>query len=181
MQVSALGRPTVGVSSASGPHSCGEIAGYKVVRRASMYIGSRAGLGESEQKLVTTSSGDVAGRWLCEEGVPHRGGRVIGLRVLFRRSFADFRREVEQAVARWVPNPSVARQLVAASTDLLKFHHKQMLAESVPDNAPLHLITSFLYEASDCRWRVAKIIWPSERVRWERIFKPIREFRWTFR
>lgn len=146
-----------------------------------MYIDSRTGLGESEQKLVTTSSGDVAGKWLCEEGVPHRGSRVLGLKVLFRRSFADFRREVEQAVARWVPNPSVAHQLVAASTDRLKFHHKQMLAESVPDNAPLRLITSFFYEASDCRWLVAKITWPSERVRWERILPKIQVLRWTVR
>lgn len=52
-----------------------------------MYIGSRAGLGESEQKLVTTS-GDVAGRWLCQ-GVtpggiirPDEGARVIGLKVM---------------------------------------------------------------------------------------------------
>jgi hypothetical protein len=107
-----------------------------------MYIESRAGLGESKQEPITTSAGDVVGPWLCQGMVPggiirpDEGGRVIGLKVIFRRSFADFRREVQRAVERVVTDPRVASKLVTASENLLKAHHKQMLAEKVPDNAP---------------------------------------------
>src|SRR5262245_4947449 len=86
---------------------------YKVGRN-SVYIGSRSGLGESEQKPVTTITGDVVGGWLCQGltsgGIirPDEGGRVIGLKVIFRRPFADFRREVQRAVERWVTDPRVA-------------------------------------------------------------------------
>jgi len=138
-----------------------------------MYIGSRARLGESEQKLVTTSSGDVGGRWLCQ-GVtpggiirPDEGARVIGLRVIFRRSFADFRREVQRAVERWVTDPRVASSLVTASENLLKGHHNQMLAEKVPDNALVRLWGSFFYRATGCTWSAVKLAFPPERERWE--------------
>lgn len=140
-----------------------------------MYIGSRAGLGESEQKLVPTSSGDVAGRWLCQ-GVepggiirPDEGARVIGLKVIFRRSFTDFRREVQRAVERWVKDPRAASSLVTASENLLKGHHNQMLAEKVPDNAILRLWGSFFYRATGCTWNVVKLTFPPERQRWERV------------
>jgi hypothetical protein len=140
-----------------------------------MYIGSRAGLGESEQKLVTTSSGDVAGRWLCQ-GVtpggiirPDEGARVIGLKVIFRRSFADFRREVQRAVERWVPDPRVASNLVTASENLLKGHHNQMLAEKVPDNTLVRRWGSVFYRATGCTWSAVKLTFPPERERWERM------------
>jgi hypothetical protein len=140
-----------------------------------MYIDSRAGLGESEQKLVTTSAGDVVGGWLCQGLVPggiirpDEGGRVIGLKVTFRSSFPDFRREVQRAVERWAKDPRVASKLVTTNENLLKGHHKQMLAEKVPDNAPVRLFGSFSYEATGCTWSVVKLTFPPERVRWERI------------
>jgi hypothetical protein len=114
-----------------------------------MYIVSRAGLGESEQESVTMSSGDVAGKWLCQGMMPggiirpDEGARVIGLKVIFRRSFADFRREVQRAVERWVKDPRVASSLVTASENLLKGHHNQMLAEKVPNNVLVRLWGSF--------------------------------------
>jgi hypothetical protein len=141
-----------------------------------MYIDSRAGLGESKQEPVTTSDGDIVGTWLCQGMVPggiirpDEGARVIGLKVIFRRSFADFRREVQRAVERWVKDPRVATKLVTESENLLKGHHKQMLAEKVPDNALVRLFGSFAYEATGCIWRVVKITFPPERIRWERIF-----------
>jgi hypothetical protein len=140
-----------------------------------MYIASRAGLGESEQKLVTTSSGDVVGGWLCQGltpgGIirPDEGGRVIGLKVIFRRPFADFRREVQRAVERWVTDPRVAGSLVTASENLLKRQHNQMLAEKLPDNALVRLWGSFFYRATGCTWSAVKLAFPPERVRWERI------------
>jgi hypothetical protein len=152
-----------------------------------MYIGSRAGLGESKQEPITTSAGDVVGPWLCQGMVPggiirpDEGGRVIGLKVIFRRSFADFRREVQRAVERVVPDPRVASKLVTASENLLKGHHKQMLAEKVPDNAPVRLFGTFSYEATGCTWSAVKLAFPPERERWERITPKIREFRSIFR
>jgi hypothetical protein len=138
-----------------------------------MYIGSRAGLGESEQKPVTTSNGDIVGGWLCQGltpgGIirPDEGGRVIGLKVIFRRPFADFRREVQRAVERWVTDPRVAGSLVTASENLLKRHHNQMLAEKVPDNALVRLWGSFFYRATGCTWSAVKLAFPPERERWE--------------
>ena len=133
-----------------------------------MYIGSRAGLGESEQELVTTSSGDKVGQWHPEK-LPSLIARVIGLKVLFRRSFADFRREVAGAVARWVTSPRFASQLVAESEDHLKALHQQMLNEDVPDKAPVRLVGSFFYQPPDGHWRVVKVKFPIERARWELI------------
>lgn len=140
-----------------------------------MYIGSGAGLGESEQKPVRTSTGDVVGGWLCQGltpgGIirPDEGGRVIGLKVIFRRPFADFRREVQRAVERWVTDPRVAGSLVSASENLLKRHHNKMLAEKVPDNALVRLWGSFFYRATGCTWSPVNLTFPPERIRWDRI------------
>jgi hypothetical protein len=136
-----------------------------------MYIYPQVALGELEQtpKVIyppTSPHSDHLGPWLCE-GLPNRGARVIGLIVPFRRSFADFRQEVAQAVARHVPDLREARRLVEAKKDLLEFHHRQMLAEKVPDKTPLRLWTSFLYQGPAGRWVVDDIKWPSERVRWQ--------------
>jgi hypothetical protein len=113
-----------------------------------MHIYSRGGFGEPEPKPETTSAGDEVGRWHCEN--PAKGARVIGLKVTFRRSFADFRREVQRAVERFVFDPRVASKLVTESENLLKGHHKQMVAEGVPHNAPVRLAGSFFYEAAPC-------------------------------
>ena len=150
-----------------------------------MYIDSRAGLGESKQEPFTTGAGDRVGTWLCQGMVkggiirPDEGGRVIGLRVIFRRSFADFRREVQRAVERWVTDPRVASKLVTANENLLKGHHKEMLAEKVPDKAPVVLTGSFFYQATGCTWSVVKVTFQPGRERWERITPKI--LRWVFR
>jgi hypothetical protein len=136
-----------------------------------MYIDSGAGLGESEQELVTTRSGDKVGQWLPEK-LPSSIARVIGLWVIFRPSFADFRLEVAGAVARWVASPRFARQLVAATEDALKALHQQMLTAGVPDKAPVRLLGSFFYQATGCSWRVVKLMFPPGRERWERITLP---------
>jgi hypothetical protein len=128
-----------------------------------------------EQESVTTSSGDVAGKWLCQGMMPggiirpDEGARVIGLKVIFRRSFADFRREVQRAVERWVKDPRVASSLVTASENLLKGHHNQMLAEKVPNNVLVRLWGSFFYRATGCNWETVKLTCPPERVRWQRM------------
>jgi hypothetical protein len=90
MQVAALGRPIVGISSASEANTCGSRGG------AIMYLQSREGLG---QDFKETSSGDIVGDWLAEQ-LPRLIGRVIGLKIRFRRSLTDFRLEVAGAVAR---------------------------------------------------------------------------------
>jgi hypothetical protein len=152
-----------------------------------MSIGSRAGFGESKQETVTTSEGDRAGKWLCQGmtpgGIirPDEGARIIGLKVIFRRSFADFRREVQRAVERWVTDPRVASSLVTASENHLKGNHNQMLAEKVPDNALVRLWGVFFYRATGCTWSAVKLTFPPERERWERISPNVREFQWIFR
>ena len=139
------------------------------------YIDSRAGLGESKQDTITTPAGDRVGKWLCQGMVPggtirpDEGGRVIGLKVIFRRSFVDFRREVQRAVERWATDPRVASKLVTANENVIKRQHKQMLAEKVPDKAPLLLIGSFYYRATGCTWNLVKLEFSSDRERWARI------------
>jgi hypothetical protein len=128
-----------------------------------MYLQSREGLGEDPKE---TSSGDIVGNWLAEQ-LPRIIARVIGLKIKFRRSLADFRVEVTGAVARWVPSPHFARQLVSASEDQLKALHQQMLTEGVPDKTPMRLMGSFFYQVPDGHWRVVKVLFPAERVRWE--------------
>jgi hypothetical protein len=160
MQVAALGRPTVGVSSVSEANLSGSR------RRASMYLQSREGLGQ----VVKTSSGDEAGPWLAEK-LPSLTGRVIGLIVIFRSSIGHFRAEVARAVARWV-DPRYATQIVAANEDHLKALHQQMLDEKVPDKAPVRLLGSFFYQAPAGPWRVVRVLFPLERERWMRIDEP---------
>jgi hypothetical protein len=128
-----------------------------------VYLQSREGLGED---LKETSSGDIVGAWLAEQ-LPRLISRVIGLKIRFRRSLADFRLEVAGAVERWVTAPRFARQLVAANEDQIKALHQQMLAESVPDKTPVRLLGSFFYQVPDGHWRVVKVQFPIERVRWE--------------
>jgi hypothetical protein len=130
-----------------------------------MYIYSRAGLGEPEQK---TSSGDKVGPWVPEK-LPTELARVIGLKVIFRDSFSDFRSEVERAVERWIEPARHARDLVAAREGHLKRLHKQMLDEKVPDKALVRLIGSFFYQVPSGAWRIANLKFPPERGRWERI------------
>ena len=145
-----------------------------------MYLQLSPGLGQFE-----TKDGDRAGHWLCQGMVPggiarpDEGARVIGLRVTFRRSFADFHREVQRAVGRWVSDSRLASKFVTASEKSLKGHHKQMLAEKVPDNAPVRLFGSFFYTAQGCTWSVAGLKFSPERARWERIAPTI--LRWSFR
>jgi hypothetical protein len=140
-----------------------------------MYIDSRAGLGESNEEPIITNAGDVVGPWRCQGMVPggiirpDEGARVIGLKVIFRRSFANFRREVQRAVERVVTDPRVASKFMTANENLLKGHHKQMLDEKVPDNALVRLVGSFSYKATGCTWSVVKLTFPPERARWERI------------
>jgi hypothetical protein len=130
-----------------------------------MYIYSRAGLGEPEQK---TSSGDKVGPWVPEK-LPTELARVIGLKVIFRDSFLDFRSEVERAVERWIEPARHARDLVAAREGHLKRLHKQMLDEKIPDKALVRLIGSFFYQVPSGAWRIANLKFPPERGRWERI------------
>jgi hypothetical protein len=66
-----------------------------------MYLYSRGGFGEPEQKTERTSAGDVVGSWV-PENLPNELARVIGLKVIFRHSFSEFRSEVERAVSRWI-------------------------------------------------------------------------------
>lgn len=94
---------------------------------------------------------------------------MIGLKVIFRRAFEDFRREVQRAVDRVVIAPRVVSKFMTANENLLKMHHKQMLVEKVPDNAPVRLFGSFFYEATGCIWSVVKLTFPPERTRWERL------------
>jgi hypothetical protein len=65
-----------------------------------------------------------------------------------------------------VPDLREAHRLVKAKEDLLVFHHRQMLAEKVPDKTPLRLWTSFFYQRPAGRWVVDYIKWPSEQERW---------------
>jgi hypothetical protein len=132
-----------------------------------MYIYSQGGFGEPEKEEVT-KSGDKVGPWLTEN-LPTDLARVIGLKVVFRESFPDFRREVERAVARWIEPARHARLLVGAREGHLKRLHKQMLDEKVPDKAALQLAGSFFYKVPPGAWRIANLLFPPERGRWTRI------------
>jgi hypothetical protein len=132
-----------------------------------MYIYSQGGFGEPEKEAVT-KSGDKVGPWLTEH-LPTDLARVIGLRVVFRDSFPDFRREVERAVERWIEPARHAQLLVGAREGHLKRLHKQMLDEKVPDKAALQLAGSFFYKVPPGAWRIANLLFPPERGRWTRI------------
>lgn len=132
-----------------------------------MYIYSQGGFGESEKEEVR-KSGDKVGPWLTEN-LPTDLARVIGLKVVFRESFPDFRREVERAVERWIEPSRHARLLVEAREGHLKRLHKQMLDEKVPDKAALQLAGSFFYKVPPGAWRIANLLFPPERGRWTRI------------
>jgi hypothetical protein len=133
-----------------------------------MYVYSRGGFGEPEKKGEVTKSGDKVGPWL-PENLPTELARVIGLRVVFRQSFSDFRREVERAVERWIEPARHARALIAAREGHLQKLHKQMLDEKVPDNAAVQVAGSFFYKVPSGAWRIANLLFPPERGRWTRI------------
>jgi hypothetical protein len=133
-----------------------------------MYIYSRKGFGEPEQKPEITSAGDTVGHWVPEK-LPNELARVIGLKVIFRDSFSDFRSEVERAVERWIKPARHARDLVAAREGHLKRLHKQMLDEKVPDKAAVRLVGSFFYMVLPGAWRIANLLFPPHRERWMRI------------
>ena len=133
-----------------------------------MYVYSRGELGEPEKKREVTRSGDKVGPWLAEN-LPTDLARVIGLKVVFRRSFSDFRNEVEVAAERWIEPARHARALVAAREGHLKKLHKQMLDENVPDKAAVQLAGSFFYKVPTGAWRIANLLFPPERGRWTRI------------
>ncbi|HEY5741481.1 MAG TPA: hypothetical protein VIS99_02980 [Terrimicrobiaceae bacterium] len=133
-----------------------------------MYVYSRGELGEPEKKGEVTRSGDKVGPWLAEN-LPTDLARVIGLKVTFRRSFPDFRHEVEVAAERWIEPARHARALIAAREGHLKKLHKQMLDENVPDKAAVQLAGSFFYKVPTGAWRIANLLFPPERGRWTRI------------
>jgi hypothetical protein len=133
-----------------------------------MYVYARGGFGEPEPKPEITRSGDVVGHWVPEK-LPTELARVIGLKVIFRHSFSDFRSEVERAVERWIEPARHARDLVAVRAGQLKKLHKQMLDEKVPDGALVRLIGSFFYQVPSGAWRIANLKFPPLRERWERI------------
>ena len=115
-----------------------------------MYI--REGeLGEPEKKGEVTRSGDKVGPWLAEN-LPTDLARVIGLKVVFRRSFSDFRNEVEVAAERWIEPARHARALVAAREGHLKKLHKQMLDEECPRQSRCPACGKLLQGAD---WRLA--------------------------
>ena len=133
-----------------------------------MYVYSPRGFGEPQEKAELTSKGDKVGPWLAEN-LPTDLARVIGLKVVFRHSFSDFRREVEQAVERWIEPARHARALVATRESHLKELHKQMLDENVPDKSAVQLVGSFFYKVPSGAWRIANLLFPPERGRWTRL------------
>ena len=94
-----------------------------------MYIRTNERLGE------VVRGGDVRGVCITEV---RRKDCDIDFKVAFRRSFADFLREVEGAYGRWMTGPR-ARTLVRKTQETLKKWHEEMLDQKVPDTAPVVL------------------------------------------
>jgi len=130
-----------------------------------MYLQSREGLGQwvkrsSAPLVFETSSGDLVFEWMpLFPPDPRAREREILLRnVTFRTSFADFLREVEWAVKRWVKYPSYARKLVAKEKDGLKKYHQKMIDSGIPDKAPVNVFIIFTYRGSNgSSWRIVEI------------------------
>jgi hypothetical protein len=118
-----------------------------------MYVHSLEGLGKDIEK-----NGHVRQTWSeCK----HEGTRQrrcdITFKVKFRSSFADFRREAERALARWMTGAR-ARLLIEKLEPRLKKWHKEISDLNYPDNTPLCLIGEMVYRGANSTWRVVEVL-----------------------
>jgi hypothetical protein len=84
------------------------------------------------------------------------GGSVtcdLNLSVRFRKSFAEFLRNVEAAYGRWMAD-STANKLVKKLAKELKQWHEEMLSVHALDNDPMTLVAGLLYKKSNGSWLV---------------------------
>jgi hypothetical protein len=77
----------------------------------------------------------------------------LELKVNFRRSFEEFRREVEGAYGRWMER-STARTLVKRLQKDLKQWHQELLSAKALNNDPIMLAAGLSYRQSNGAWLV---------------------------
>jgi hypothetical protein len=77
----------------------------------------------------------------------------LNLRVRFRRSFAEFLRNVEAAYGRWMAAPT-AKKLTQKLAKELKQWHEEILSARAFDNDPLTLVAGLFYKKSNGSWLV---------------------------
>ena len=77
----------------------------------------------------------------------------LNLSVRFRKSFAEFLRNVEAAYGRWMAD-STANKLVKKLAKELKQWHEEMLSVHALDNDPMTLVAGLLYKKSNGSWLV---------------------------
>jgi len=73
--------------------------------------------------------------------------------VRFRRSFEEFRREVEGAYGRWMER-ATARLLVRQLQNDLKQWHRELLDAGALDNDPIILTAGLFYRRPNGTWLV---------------------------
>jgi len=118
-----------------------------------MYIRENQGLGQYN----ITRNGHTRVKWsLCSKVGPRQRVCGITLKIRFRASFEDFRKEVERALRSWMTAPR-AKMLTDKRAEQLKVRHKNMLDRNLPDLSPIELSGLITYRGPDGpqqEWRV---------------------------
>ena len=118
-----------------------------------MYIRENEGLGQ----VNITRNGHERVKWsLCSKIGSRQRVCGITLKIRFRISFEDFRKEVERGLRSWMTGPR-AQMLSKKRAEQLKSRHKIMVDLKMPDNSPIELPGLITYRGPDGpqqEWRV---------------------------
>ena len=90
-------------------------------------------------------------RRFCSEPSAGSVSCDLNLKVKFRRSFAEFLREVEAAYGRWMAR-STAQKLVKKLQPDLKKWHDELLHQKTFDNDPMIIVAGLNYRRSNGTW-----------------------------
>lgn len=102
-------------------------------------------------------NGHVRNAWAeCEREGARQRCCDIELKIRYRASFADFRREVEKALARWMTLPR-ARALAGKLAAKLSKWHQEIADLNYLDKVPMRLFGAFVYRGGDDAWRVVDV------------------------
>ena len=118
-----------------------------------MYIQTNEGLGNDIEK-----DGHIRQEWSeCKWEGTHQRTCDITFRVKFRRTFKDFRLEVEKAFARWMTEER-ARFLIQKWEEKLKNWHQAISNNNYPEQAPVCLSGEIIYITRQGEWGVFDIL-----------------------
>jgi hypothetical protein len=104
--------------------------------------------------LLEVKNGHEREKWsACKREGARQRSCDITFKVKFRRSFRDFRSEVEQALGRWMTSGR-AQILTKKLEEKLKKFHQEIIDLNYPDVAPMHILGKMIYRGANDTWRV---------------------------